>query len=175
MTWLLNLLKQLFSPHYEPIQAPILPPDASNPPSPMQVPLPEPKKDLLTMFCLAIQEREGYFINSQYPKGTPAYINHNPGNIRCGAFATACGATGCSKSNFAVFPTYDIGLRALKTLVTNAATGKSSVYRASMTIPQFFALYSPSSDGNDPISYAHQVAQKLGVDSATWQIKSLIV
>jgi len=117
-------------------------------------------------FCLAIQKREGFFKpgeNAKYPRGTPAWRNNNPGNIKNGPFARNCGGIGQDELGFAVFPTYEKGFAALKLLVTNAATGKSDIYKPTDTILQFFKKYAPAEDDNDPLSYATEVALKLGV------------
>lgn len=162
-------------PYPDAPKTPKMTPEAPMNPEPTPVP-PQPKKDLLTLFCLAIKSREGYFEPCpQYPKGTPAYYNHNPGNIRCGADKSLWNHLAIrSNNNFCVFPTYDVGFQALKNVITYAASGKSYVYKPTDTIVQFFARYSPSSDNNDPLSYAHEVAGKLGVDANTFQIKQLL-
>ena len=109
-----------------------------------------------------------------YPTGTRSYRNNNPGNIKYGEFAKSCGANGKDDNGFAKFESYLDGFNALKALVTNAATGKSSIYRPAMTLEQFFSKYAPSSDGKDPSFYARTVARKLGVDYEMFVISQLI-
>jgi hypothetical protein len=47
---------------------------------------------------------------------------------------------------------------------TSTATGGLS---PDSTIQDFFSTYAPKSDGNDPIAYANDVAQQLGIDPST--------
>jgi len=156
-----------------------LPPNVSQPePEPVVQPPPPslPPTPLLVPFCLAIQSREGFFKpgeNKAYPHGTRAWKNNNPGNIKYGPFAKNCGAIGQDDKGFAVFPSYEKGFTALKTLVTNAATGKSDIYKPTDSIFQFFSRYAPSTDHNDPQSYANEVALKLGVPTS-FQISGLV-
>jgi hypothetical protein len=112
--------------------------------------------------------------NSKYPAGTRSYRNNNPGNIKYGPFAESCGATGKDKDGFAKFESYLDGFNTLKALINNAATGKSSIYKPTMTLEQFFSKYAPSTDGNDPSAYARTVARKLGVDQTTFPISQLV-
>jgi hypothetical protein len=159
----------------EPMEPPQRPQDApkpveTTPPTPFAT----PRK--LDAFCKAIQTHEGFFApgeNKQHPNGTLSWRNNNPGNIKYGPFAKSCGATG-SNSSFAVFPSYEVGFEALKTLVRNAATGKSSIYRPDMTVAQFFAVYAPSADNNDPQSYAAAVGKRIGEDYKTFIISNLV-
>ena len=110
-----------------------------------------------------------------------------------GPFAKNCGAIGQDASGFAVFPTYAKGMTALETLVTNAATGKSTIYRPEMSLynsrydpilyakhpdkkeywPGFFQLYAPAEDSNDPLSYAHEVARRRRVPASV-QVQYLV-
>lgn len=160
----------------EPPAPPVVPQDVPKPPVPTPAP-PKPSVPLLGAFCLAIQSREGYFKpgeNPAYPHGTPSYRNNNPGNIKQGPFAKGCGSIGLDASGFAVFPSYATGFTALETLVRNAASGKSDLYQPTWTILQFFQTYAPAADKNDPISYAKEVAKKLGVDYQTFIIRNLL-
>lgn len=134
------------------LDTPVLPPK-----SPVDVPkLPDvpnvPKRDLLNEFCLAIQSREGHIAPCpQFPKGTPAWRNKNPGNIK--------GLDG----KFLVFPSYEAGFAYLKEYVKRVALNKHTAYPKNCTIEQFFAVYAPASDNNEPLSYALEVANKLKV------------
>lgn len=82
--------------------------------------------------------------------------NNNPGNLR------RWGNTPI-KNGYACFPTYDAGWRALCTLITNAASGKSRIYHPHDSLQQFFSRYAPASDDNYPLEYARFVAKRLGV------------
>lgn len=123
--------------------------------------LDQKQKSKLDLWCEAVEKMEG---------GLPS--RNNPGNIKAGSFTKSMGATGESKG-FAVFPTYAMGYAALRKLLTNAATGKSKYYKPDMTILEFFSVYAPASDNNDPVNYASFVAKKIGVPIET-QIKTLV-
>lgn len=123
---------------------------------PIKEKYPEPlMPKLLDKFCLAIQEYEGY-----YP-GSNSYRKHNPGNIKD------------INGNFVVYSNYATGWAALKNYVERACTGKHKAYKPDFTIKQFFNVYAPSSDNNNPDKYAIFVANKCGVP-VTFQIKDLI-
>lgn len=122
-------------------------------------------------FCHAIQTREGFYApgeNPQYPHGTPAWINNNPGDL---VFAGQVNAI--ANGRFAKFRTYQDGYNALKNLVISACTGQSKYYNSDGNFYSFFGVYAPSSDNNDPKSYAEQVAKALGIDPMT-QIKNIL-
>lgn len=98
-----------------------------------------------------IQKVEGY-----YP-GSVAYRNNNPGNL---IYVGQAGATGADANGFAIFPNYATGLQALDDQIQlYAARG--------LSIQGMMQIYAPASDGNDPNSYAAQVAGALGVDPST--------
>lgn len=165
--------------------APQTQPTMTQTPLPPQ-PAPATKPDVLTTFCLAIQSREGYFApgeNKSYPNGTPAYYNHNPGNLRCidgnkVNWERRAIDGGLKHNNFCVFPDYATGFLALKEVVEAVCLGESNTYTmqghklgyllpnetcADLTIAQYFVIRDPSSDGNDPASFAAEVASKCGI------------
>jgi len=134
---------------------------------------PPVNNDLLNKMCAAIQDREGYIapgVNPNYPNGTPAFRNCNPGNLR---YAGQIGSIG-QKNGFAVFPNYQAGLDALKRQLLLVARGKSRTFPSPCTIQQFFHIYAPSTDGNDPESYAEQVATAMGV-TKSFSLSGLLV
>lgn len=92
-----------------------------------------------------IQTIEGY-----YP-GSLAYRNNNPGNL---VFANQPGAT--QNGAFASFSSYDQGYQALQRQIQLDAN-------RGLTIQQFINKYAPASDGNDPTSYAAQIAAAEGL------------
>jgi hypothetical protein len=98
-----------------------------------------------------IQQVEGY-----YP-GSVAYRNNNPGNLK---YVGQAGATGADANGFAVFPDYATGLQALDDQIQLYA-GRG------LSIQGMMQIYAPASDGNNPNSYAAQVAGALGVDPST--------
>lgn len=148
-------------------------------PVPPKPPVPEPKPpvDKIKLFCDAIQRHEGYyppktvFENGvdKYPKGTPAWRNKNPGNAR---YVGQAGAIGKDASNFAIFPTYEVGYAYLYKVIENTCKGLSKVRGAHYNFYEFFGGtpaknyqdgYAPSEDNNDPRHYAEVVAKSVGV------------
>lgn len=119
----------------------------------------------IDLWCHSAQTMEGYYApgeNPQYPQGTPAWANNNPGNLVWNNQTNAV-----QNGKFAKFKTYTDGYNALKNLFTNACTGHSIRYKPTMTLLQFYEVYAPSSDGNSPMAYAQHVATDLGVTVET--------
>lgn len=129
-------------------------------------------KDYITLWAKAAQDREGYFVNAEYPQGTPAYKNCNPGNIEYGPYAMQLGATGAN-GRFAIFANYQAGFNALCQFFKDACQGHLISYKPTMTMYDFYAVYAPSGDNNDPSSYANQVIKALDIDP-TRKIGTLI-
>ena len=139
--------------------------DISNNLPKVKKPIPElPKRDLVYEFCKAIESMEGF-----YP-GSRSYRNNNSGNLK---YAGQKKAVGKDDKGFAIFPTYRDGFEALKNMIIYAASGKSKVYKPTFTFLQFFAIYAPSHDNNDPNNYANVVAKRLNMPVTT-QIKDLL-
>lgn len=122
------------------------------------------KTQLLNVMCSAIQHREGWF------EGSTSFRNKNPGNLK---FNGQIGTIGQDSRGFAIFKDYESGLNALKKQIHIVASGNSRVYPKPCNLSQFFAIYAPSNDGNDPHSYASEVAGKMGVP-VTWELSNLI-
>jgi hypothetical protein len=122
----------------------------------------------------AIQKHEGYIApNAQYPKGSRSYRNNNPGNFRCSLLVMGeLKAIRC-EDNFAVFPDYETGWKALVQFLTYAAEGALRAYKPEMTLYEFYAVYAPGGDGNYPRGYAEAVAKDLELP-ATTKIKDLL-
>lgn len=115
----------------------------------------------------AIQRHEGYF------PGSASYRNNNPGNFRCsGLVMGEFGAIKCV-NNLAVFRTFDEGFAALRQFLIYAAEGKLRAYKPDMTLYQFYAVYAPSADNNNPKNYAEAVAKDLGISPNT-RIRELL-
>lgn len=109
----------------------------------------------------AIQKHEGYF------PGSASYRNNNPGNFRCSSLVMGeFGATKCV-NNLAVFPTYEKGFAALKQFLIYACTDQLRSYKKEMTLIEFYSVYAPSSDGNNPKNYASAIAKDMGVSIDT--------
>lgn len=156
LNWLLDLAAKLITKIYadEALQAPqpTPMPTTSNPAvnSPKTPnPAPNAKSDPLTVFCTAIKTMEG---------ANPA--NNNPGNCRCSpvGYLPKYGKVTCNPHNFAVFPTYALGWDYLKNLVHYRI-----LTHPDWTFIDFFNVYAPSSDANDPTHYANVVAKACGV------------
>lgn len=117
----------------------------------------------LELFAQTIQKVEGYYApgeNPAYPDGTLAWRNNNPGNlIYTDYYARHFGAVpGAGK--YSRFADYATGYAALKHQIQlDAARG--------LTIAQMMEKYAPSSDGNNPSSYAATIANALGVSVNT--------
>lgn len=125
-------------------------------------------------WCEAIKSREGFYAPGQdpdYPNGTAAWRNNNPGNLRYHTIYKR--AIGQDASGFCKFKTYTDGYAELRDKLIRHCTTVSDSYYPTMTLLQFYKAYAPSSDGNNPLSYAREVANKLGVDITT-QIKDLL-
>jgi len=102
--------------------------------------------------------------------GTRSWRNNSPGNIK---FVGQGSAIGQDKGGFCIFPSYEVGFQALSNMIKRAASGESKVYKPNMTFVQFFNVYAPSSDKNDPDQYARVVAKACGV-AITTEIRELI-
>lgn len=124
--------------------------------------------DRLVSFCEAIRDYEGR-------PGDLNYQLNNPGDCRCSpvGYLPKYGLVRCIDTNtnpaylfhkgkFAMFPTYELGWEYLLNMVHVMAANHSS-----WSIVDFFAHYSPTSDGNAPNKYAEWVADRLGVSTAT--------
>ncbi len=122
--------------------------------------------------CIAIKEYEGYVapgVDSKFPNGTLAWRNKNPGNLR---YAGQIGSIG-QNQGFAVFPDFETGFAALKRQIDAACEGRSKVFRPAMSIREFFQVYAPSTDNNNPTAYAQFVAGMLDVSTA-YEIQDLV-
>lgn len=102
----------------------------------------ESMKSKLDDFCLAIRDYEG-------KPGDLNYRNNNPGNIR--------GRDG----KFLKFKTYNEGFAYLKEYVKRASTGIHKSYKKGCTILEFFRVYAPTGDNNNPDAYAKWVAKRI--------------
>ncbi len=119
---------------------------------------------LLNAFCTAIRDFEG-------APGDRNYRNNNPGNCRYSSvgYARMYGTVKKDKDNFAIFSSWDLGWTYLKNLVKGKATANPS-----QTLVQFFHIYAPSSDGNNPDAYAAFVGKRINMDPKTFTMKNLL-
>lgn len=131
----------------------------------------EGEKPMLYAFCKAIELNEGAYApgeDARYPNGTRAFFDKNPGNLR---YAGQEGTIGEDKDGFAIFPDMNTGFTALLTQVKMGIKGgtvyKSQVWDAvdkawrEQNIQDFFNVYAPKKDGNDPVAYAAFVSKQL--------------
>ena len=86
--------------------------------------------------------------------GTRTWRNNNPGAIRS---TTKYGAIG-SAGGFAVFPDEETGMRAIVSLLR-------SKYYNNLSVKDAIHKWAPSSDNNNPESYARHVSQLTGIDA----------
>lgn len=107
--------------------------------------------------------------------GTRSYRNNNPGNFRYPAgstYMTSLGAIGRDRDGFAMFPNYQTGWNALLQFLRDARANQLISYRAyakSMarpnnmcTLGDFYHVYAPAADSNDPLKYATWIANYIG-------------
>jgi peptidoglycan hydrolase-like protein with peptidoglycan-binding domain len=116
-------------------------------------------KSLIEVWAKAIQSHEGYY------KGSRSYRNNNPANFKSGtltSFMKSLGATGVDSGGFCIFPSYEIGFKALCNFLEMACKDKLASYQSGMTLLQFYNKYAPSSDGNNTLAYAKTVAKAIG-------------
>lgn len=156
---------------------------------------PKGQPSVLQLLLGAIKTYEGYVPpggtdaqGNVYIKGSPAYRNNNPGNLRCATgdnknwnrLAVACA------NGFCVFSSFQDGYQALENVVRSVAMGQSLVYNAQartlfgvgdgseLTLAQYFVIRDPVEDGNNPHDFAQFCARQMGVDSSTFQMKHLL-
>lgn len=91
--------------------------------------------------------------------GTLATVDNNPGNIITGNYAKSQGAIGAN-NGFAVFPDVATGLQATDNLVGYYANKGAS-------IQDLINSWAPASAGNNPTSYAKDVANAVGATPST--------
>ena len=137
-------------------------------PKPMQPDLPE---DLVGLFCEAIKNHEEYVLpgakyrdGSVAPNGSRSYRNKNPGNCKYSSvgYDPKYGKVGRDPDNFAIFPTVALGNLYLRNFITQCFQGKVARYSPTMTITQFFEVYSPDKNPDVPRNYARVVAKAVG-------------
>jgi hypothetical protein len=113
--------------------------------------VPAPTSTKLDDLTLAIQKHEGW------RPGTRSYRNNNPGNIEYGKFAKSNGAIG-SDGRFAIFPDYNTGRIALKTLLKKNYSH--------LTIKGMVNKYAPGFE-NDTNAYINALIKELNISAET--------
>lgn len=100
--------------------------------------------------------------------------NCNPGNLRYSGYIMSLGAAGKDKDNFAIFDNMTDGMNALKQFLSDVINWELIPYREyaekngrtrqNFNLFDFYRVYSPTSDSNDPDAYALFIANKLSVN-----------
>ena len=93
--------------------------------------------------------------------GSLTWRSNNPGALRYSDFTRRMGAIGVTVNGFAIFPNPEVGRNA------NVALLKTPNYQ-NRTLAQAISRYAPSSDGNNPTSYAARLAKALGISVNTY-------
>lgn len=167
----MNILKAIWAfieEYFATKDAVITPPEA--PQAPVAVATPEPAPVVISApnlatvrnFCLAIESREGYIAPCPtYPTGTSSWRHKNPGNCKD------------LNGNFLTFASKDEGFAYLENYVKRVMANEHSAYPHNPTIAQYFAVYAPTNDANDPVSYSEEVAGKCGV-TVDFLVKNLV-
>jgi hypothetical protein len=118
--------------------------------------------DLVEALADAIQRFEGWIpASKEVPRGSRAWRNRNPGNLR--PFDRA---QPTDEANYRKFPTLANGWEALRADISAKLAGSHGLTDGS-TLRNFFDIYAPSDDSNDPDKYARQVANWLTIYLAT--------
>lgn len=122
---------------------------------------PAPATMKATTFVKVIGHGPGWLIvemdddnQYRYEKGTLAWRNRNPGNVKFGDFAKRHGAIGVGYNDMAVFPTVEHGKKAMRELLF----GAGSRYLP-LTIKKMVSVYAPDYDDNDPDAYCEFICR----------------
>lgn len=177
--WARVLLWMSYNPSKETIKSVVLPANVITMPATNPTFANGGAHSLLDRFCTLIRNYEGI-------PGDQNYLNNNPGNCRYNedGYLTKYEPVTKSPAGFAVFPSYEIGWMYLENMITQRIENHPN-----WTLLEFFqgiltpginnglyqGGYAPASDGNNPELYAAVIAKGLGVDSATYQIKNILV
>ncbi len=147
------------------------------------------QENKIEKMVLAMQKREGWITpemkNPNYPKGSRSYRNNNPLNFKYSSYISSLGAYSCDKDNFAIFRDYQSGIKAGIQFIKDVCNrqvipyhvfnpknlyhkillpnGKKGDELPNISILDFFHIYAPKEDNNDPVSYANEVAKKIEV------------
>lgn len=142
-------------------------PKSETKPEPMPEVKPEPK---VSLWAKAIQDEEGYFLPGlDYQKGSRSWRNKNPGNLKNTELTYGFGAIGVDSDNFCIYPSYEVGFKALCSFLTLAAEDKLKPYHDTRDLKSFTKKYAEPPNDN----YVNNIAAKLKV-APSIQIKFLI-
>ncbi len=92
-------------------------------------------------------------------KQTRGIRNNNPGNLRYNTYTASLGATGKDADGFAIFPSMQAGVTAMRALLS----GKGYVGGGRNTISSIISKYAPSSENNTS-AYIAAVSKATGLD-----------
>lgn len=134
-------------------------------------------EDRIDLWCAYAQLREGWF------PGSLSYVNNNPGNLKFVGQPLALNTGPKDGSELCKFANYGDGYKTLYDMFLDDCSGKSEVHPATETVTEYYQGimvkgvyvngYAPSSDNNDPISYAAGAAGAMNVSTNT-QLKDLL-
>lgn len=120
---------------------------------------------LIEALADSIQRFEGWIapgMDPKFPNGSRSWRNRNPGNLR----PLPGAAVPVDDRNYRVFQSLSTGWDALLGDITAKLMGSHGLTDDS-TLRNFFDIYAPSDDDNDPNKYARQVATWLSRDLGT--------
>src|SRR3990167_2151014 len=132
------------------------------------------KRQILETFARAIQKHEGYFPPSIYNlwRGSRAWRNKNPGNLR---YIKQVGSIGQDKDRFAIFKDYEAAWQALLQDIEAKFTGNTRTgLGPNKTILDFFKVYAPASDNNNPVRYASAVINDLNANNIPAKLETTL-
>lgn len=116
----------------------------------------------ISLWAEGIQQAEGW------AAGTRSFKNNNPGNLKYTTLTASFGATGKDPmgdgSFFCIYPSYEVGFKALCSFLTLAAQNQLLDYHDKRTLMAFTLEYArppKALDGSYP--YLNIVANKIGV------------
>jgi hypothetical protein len=123
---------------------------------------------LLEALADSIMRFEGWTppgMDPRSPQGSRSWRNRNPGNLRP-VIASGVQAVPVDDRNYRVFESLAQGWIALLNDISAKLEGSHGLTDNS-TLRNFFDIYAPSNDDNDPNKYARQVAIWLSRDLGT--------
>jgi hypothetical protein len=128
---------------------------------------------LLEALADSIWRFEGWIppgVDPKFPNGSRSWRNRNPGNLRPVRSNLKADSDGnlrpivpVDQANYRVFNSLEYGWAALLDDITAKLNGSHNLTNES-TLRNFFDIYAPSDDDNDPNKYARQVAIWLSRD-----------
>lgn len=123
------------------------------------------RTELIRVIADSIAHHEGYYITAQQAQKrglrwpTRAQRNNNPGNLRRWSKFDAYDSAD-PKNRYVIFPSEEAGWAALHQLCDQYLNGKYTGGKPP-SLSQWFKVYAPAEDSNDPTSYAAGVAKAL--------------